>query len=97
MLSDSGLLLRLLLDSVSTFCVLFRQALILHGAEGPATKREVIARASERFAFDPRPFEKLLAIREQKLKTREVDPIALLGAYMEAISVVIAAVDRLET
>jgi hypothetical protein len=97
MLSDSGLLLRLLLDSVSTFCVLFRHALLLHGAEGPAAKREVIARASERFAFDPVPFEKLLAIREQKLKAREVDPAALLGAYLEAISVVIAAVDRLET
>jgi len=97
MLSDSGLLLRLLLDSVSTFCVLFRHALILHGADGPATKREVIALASQRFAFAPQPFERLLAIREGKLKAREADPVALLGPYLEAISVVIAAVDRLET
>jgi hypothetical protein len=97
MLSDSGLLLRLLLDSVSTFCVLFRHALILHGADGPATKRETIARASQQFAFDPQPFEKLLAVREGKLKARDVDPAALLGSYLEAISVVIAAVDGLET
>ena len=90
MLSDADLLRRLLLDSVSTFCVLFRHALILHGAEGPAAKREVIARASERFGFDPLPFEKLLAVREQQLKAREVEPVALLGAYLEAISVVIA-------
>jgi len=96
MLSDAGLLRRLLLDSVSTFCVLFRHALILHGAEGPSAKREVIARASQRFGFDPLPFEKLLSIREERLKAREVEPVALLDAYLEAISVVIAAVDRLE-
>jgi hypothetical protein len=96
MLSDADLLRRLLLDSVSTFCVLFRHALILDGADGPTAKREVIARASQRFGFDPQPFEKLLAIREEKLKAREVEPVALLDQYLEAISVVIAAVDRLE-
>jgi hypothetical protein len=96
MLSDASLLRRLLLDSLSTFCVLFRHALILHGAEGPAAKRDVIARASERFGFDAAPFDKLLAIREQQLKAREMDPVALLGAYLEAINVVIQAVDRLE-
>ncbi len=31
MMSDADLLRRLLLDSVSTFCVLFRHALLLHG------------------------------------------------------------------
>ncbi|MEI9976853.1 MAG: hypothetical protein WDO73_35270 [Ignavibacteriota bacterium] len=66
MLSDADLLRRLLIDSLSTFCVLFRHALILHGAEAPATKREVIARSSERFGFDPLPFEKLLAVRSRK-------------------------------
>jgi len=96
MLSDASLLRRLLLDSLSTFCVLFRHALILHGAEGPSAKRDVIARASERFGFDPLPFDKLLAIREQQLKAREVEPVALLGAYLDAINVVIQAVDRLE-
>jgi hypothetical protein len=96
MLSDADLLRRLLLDSVSTFCVLFRHALILHGAEGPAAKREVIARASERFGFDPQPFDQLLSIREQQIKPRTVEPVALLDAYMQAIAVVIAAVDRLD-
>jgi hypothetical protein len=96
MLSESDLLRRLLLDSISTFCVLFRHALILHGAEGPAVKREVIASASQRFGFDPLPFEKLLSIREQQLKARDVEPVALLDSYLQAISVVIAAVDRLD-
>jgi hypothetical protein len=96
MLSDAGLLRRLMLDSVSTFCVLFRHALILHGADGPSAKREVIARASERFGFDAQPFETLLAIREQQLKARTLEPVALLDRYLAAISVVIAAVDQLE-
>ena len=96
MLSDADLLRRLLLDSVSTFCVLFRHALILHAADGPAGKREVVARASERFGFDPLPFNKLLDIREQQLKARDVEPVALLDSYLQGISVVIAAVDRLE-
>ncbi len=96
MFSDADLLRRLLLDSMSTFCVLFRHALLLHGAEGPATKRDVIARASERFGFDAAPFDKLLAVREQKLKAREVEPVALLGSYLDAIGVVIKAVDGLE-
>src|SRR6185436_20798730 len=46
-LSDNDLLRRLLADSVSTFCVLFRHALILHGAETPDTKREIVVKASE--------------------------------------------------
>jgi hypothetical protein len=96
MLSDAGLLRRLLLDSLSTFCVLFRHALILHGADGPSAKRDVISSASQRFGFDPLPFDKLLAIREQQLKAREVEPVTLLGAYLDAINVVIQAVDRLE-
>ena len=43
MLADTNLLRRLLLDSVSTFCVLFRHALRLHGVEAPPQKRDVRA------------------------------------------------------
>jgi uncharacterized protein len=85
MLSGADLLRRLLLDSVSTFCLLFRHALILHGSEGPAAKREVIAAASQRFGFDPLPLEKLLAIRERKLKARGGTgraPRSVSGSYL---------------
>jgi hypothetical protein len=96
MLADSDLLRRLLLDSISTFCVLFRHALALHGVEAPARKRDVIQHASRQFAFDPLPFEKLLDVREERAKAREIEPVPLLGAYLEAISKVIDTVDRLE-
>jgi hypothetical protein len=96
MLSDSDLLRRLLLDSISTFCVLFRHALILHGLDGPAGKREVIAGAKARFDIDTLPFERLLDVREELLKPREVEPATLLGPYLKGISAVIDAVDHLE-
>lgn len=94
--SDAGLLRRLLLDSLSTFCVLFRHALALHGEEPPLRKREIIGRAAERFGFDPAPFLKLLDVREERVKPREIKPVDLLGSYLDGVSAVIAAVDRLE-
>jgi hypothetical protein len=96
MLSDADLLRRLLLDSISTFCVLFRHALALHGVPAASRKREIIERAKEQFGIDPSPFERLLDIREERIKPREVEPVRLLASYMQGIAVVIDAVDRLE-
>lgn len=96
MLSDPDLLRRLLLDSVSTFCVLFRHALLLHGVDTPPRKREIIRAAREKFAIDATPFERLLDVREEHIKPREADAVALLDPYLAGIAVVIDAVDRLE-
>jgi hypothetical protein len=96
MMSDSDLLRRLLLDSLSTFCVLFRHALLLHGVDAPQQKRETIRRCGEQFALDPRPFDALLDVREERVKAREVEPVQLLAPYLEGIARVIDAVDRLE-
>src|SRR5690242_3624321 len=96
MLSDAELLRRLLVDSISTFAVLFRHALALHGVEAPHRKREVIEAAHKRFGFDAAPFIKLLDIREERLKPRDVEPVGVLAGYLEGIGAVIDAVDRLE-
>jgi hypothetical protein len=95
-LTDRNLLRMLMADSVSTFCVLFRHALILSGAESKYGKREVIELARERFGIDPGPFLKLLELREEKIKPRDIDPLGLLADYMKQIQTVIEAVDRLE-
>src|SRR5580698_6950700 len=95
-LSDKGVLRRLLVDSISTFCVLFRHALILHGVDVPGKKREIIARAQEQFAIDPGPFHSLLDLREEKINPKEIEPEALLAAYLNEIGKVIDAVDSLE-
>src|SRR5207247_11455343 len=52
MLSADDLLRRLMADSLSTFCVLFRHALNLSGAAASMEKREVIAQAGRAFGFD---------------------------------------------
>jgi hypothetical protein len=95
-LSDKELLRKLLADSLSTFCVLFRHALMLHGHEARMKKREVIAQARDVFRIDAAPFERLLDLREEKIKPKELDPEAILGSYLKEISVVIDAVDGLE-
>jgi hypothetical protein len=95
-LSDKDVLRRLLADSISTFCVLFRHALILHGVNVKAKKRDIIEQTRETFAIDPLPFTKLLDLREDRVKARDLEPVVLLDSYLKQISVVIDAVDRLE-
>ncbi|MCX6638010.1 MAG: hypothetical protein NT090_23385, partial [Acidobacteria bacterium] len=95
-LSDKSLLLRLLVDSVSTFCTLFRHALVLAGAEAAYEKRRVVDAAAARFGIEPSPFHALLDLRERKTKPRDVDPPRLFEQYLKEIHVVVGAVDRLE-
>ena len=95
-LGDKDVLRHLLADSVSTFCVLFRHALILHGVEPTGKKRDVIEQTREKFAIDPQPFMQLLDVREERVKARDLEPIGLLDSYLKQIDVVINAVDRLE-
>src|SRR5580704_2464243 len=96
-LSDKDVLRRLLTDSISTFCVLFRHALILQGDDRvPARKRDIIERARQRFGIDPAPFNSLLDQREEKIKAKEIEPEELLAAYLKEIGKVIDAVDSLE-
>jgi predicted nucleotidyltransferase len=93
---DKDMLRTVLAESVSTFSVLFRHALLLHGAEAKFARREVFGQARERFGIDPAPFEKLLDLREKKIKPKEIEPAALLADYMRQIQTVIDAVDRLD-
>jgi hypothetical protein len=95
-LSDNELLLRLLMDSISTFCVLFRHAVWLAGGTPQFGKKEVIAAAQTQFGIDPQPFLTLLDVREGKLKPRDLQPLPLFGEYLSQIHVVLDAVDRME-
>jgi hypothetical protein len=95
MLSNPDLLRRLLLDSISTFCVLFRHALLLGGAEAGAHKRDVIVRSREVFGIDPTAFDILLDVREGRRKPRDFEPVDTLSACLKGIAQVIDAVDQL--
>ncbi|HUS06239.1 MAG TPA: hypothetical protein VMZ52_08085 [Bryobacteraceae bacterium] len=95
-LSQKDLLLRLMADSVSTFCVLFRHALLLDGSQAQFEKREVIAAAAGRFGLDSAPFTALLDVRDEKVKAGSLQPGALFREYLKQIEVVVDAVDRMK-
>ena len=95
-LSDKSALARLLAESLSTFCILFRHALILSGMEAPSAKRALLARCAEAFHIDPKPFLELLDAREDKSKLKSIDAPQLLAAYLRELSIVVDAVDRIE-
>jgi len=94
--SDREVLTRLLVDSISTFCVLFRHALILHGRASEPRKRLIIRDCVATFGIDPNAFLSLLDAREEKVSLKSLDPEALLTSYLRECSVIIGAVDRLE-
>lgn len=95
-LSDRDLLLRLMCESVSTFCVLFRHALRLAGDQPVFGKREVVKAVSERFGVSAEPFRMLLDLRENTRKPKEVpDSVALFASYLREIEVMVNAVDQI--
>ncbi len=97
LLSDRRLLLHLMADSVSTFCVLARHTLILSGQTPAWPKRDVIEAARVAFALDPAPFLALLDLREEKRKERDLDPPAIFALYLSAIDRLVQVVDQIST
>jgi predicted nucleotidyltransferase len=95
-LSDPAALMRLCVDSVSTFCVLGRHALIASGAHAKAEKRAVVHQLSHTLKMDVTPFEKLLDVREDKPGMEIGDPGELFAAYLQCIQRMIEFVDKLE-
>lgn len=95
-LSEPDLLLRLMAESVSTFCVLFRHALILAGEAPMFGKREVVGAAAARFDMDAKPFHALLDLREQKTKERDLHSVSLFANYLQEIHAVVEAVNRMQ-
>jgi hypothetical protein len=95
-LSEKEALASLLADSLSTFCVLFRHALLLHGIDAPASKRAILERSGEVFHLDAKPFLQVLEARENKIKLKSIDSTQMLTAYLRELSVVVDSVDRLE-
>jgi hypothetical protein len=95
-LAERDLLLRLMADSLSTFCVLFRHGLRLLGEAPRFGKRDVVEAARARHGIDPEPFLALIDLREGRSKPRDVDARALFPRYLEQIQIAVDAVDRIE-
>lgn len=95
-LSKSDALLRLCVDSVSTFCVLGRHALLLAGIDASWHKREIVRQLGDAGCVDPKPFNTLLEIREEKKTRLEIEAGALFEQYLKQVQAMVEYVDRLE-
>jgi hypothetical protein len=93
LMHDPELLCRMLVESLSTFVMLFRHALLISGHTCAASREAIILSAEQHFGIDPKPCLTLLAIREHKLKPKGLDGILLLEGYLAQINRVVDAVD----
>jgi len=94
-LSDPAALLRLCVDSVPTFCVLGRHALIASGHDAKTERRAVVRQLADVLKMDTAPFEVLLDIREDKSGVDPGDPGELFARYLESIRRMVEFVDRI--
>jgi predicted nucleotidyltransferase len=84
----------LMLDSISTFCALFRHALVALGHAMPVTKREAVEGIASLTGADAGSFHAILDLREGKRKSRQIDVEATLHGYLEFVGIVTNEVDR---
>lgn len=92
---DSDLLIRLMAESLSTFLVLGRHALLLAGNEAPFEKRPLVAAMEQAFGVEPSAFYTLLSLRVGALKVRQQEAGPLFDSYVKSIQAIVAAVDGL--
>ena len=95
-LSEPVELMKLCVDSVSTFCVLGRHALVVAGMDAKTERRAVVHQLSEALKMDVTPFEILLDVREDKSGREIGDPGELFAKYLDCIRRMIEFVDTLE-
>jgi predicted nucleotidyltransferase len=95
-LSDPAALLRLCVDSVATFCVLGRHALVASGVEARTERRAVVRQLAETLSMDVTPFEILLDVREDRPGQEIGDPGELFAKYLDCIRRMVEFVDHLQ-
>jgi len=97
-LSNPEALLKLCLDSVTTFCTLGRHALVAGGIHPKADRRAVVEQIGHAVQMDVKAFESLLDMREDKSIHDDslVDPGELFARYLESIGRLVTYVDGLE-
>ncbi len=96
LLSDRDALLRLCIDSVSSFLVLGRHALLFAGLPAPGAKREIARELGTALGFPANAMRELISVRERKTPPQNPDVPALFGQYLKEIEALVSYLDRLE-
>lgn len=96
LLSKPDKLMNLLTDSLSTFCVLGRHALILSGREPRWKKKEIIRSLEHALNM---PFEgatAILGVRAAGKRKPDVDALAVFDQYLSEVDSLVRFVDALD-
>jgi len=88
-------LVRLMTDSISTFCVLGRHALVLSGKPPRWKKKEVVAALENAMGRPLKAANEILAIRAAE-KRSGTEPVPLLEQYLAETDALVRFVDALE-
>lgn len=96
--ADTDALVNLMVNSLTSFCALFRAVLLLLEYEPPVTKREILDLTVKSLDIDGSSFEKIFDIRENESSSRldEVSANDLFADYLDQIENVIDAVDKMK-
>jgi predicted nucleotidyltransferase len=95
LLGQHDRLVKLMTDSISTFCALGRHALILGKRETRWKKQEILAAISDATGSALGAANELLSIRESGKKPAAGEVLALLDEYLREIDVIVGFVDSL--
>ncbi len=94
-LSEPDRLLKLMTDSVSTFCVLARHALVLKGDRQYWDKKELLHALQGEIGSPLAAIDEILSIRISMRRVSGPDSVALLGRYLAEIGALVDFVDKL--
>lgn len=83
----------LMVQSLSTFLVLFRAALRLHTDEVPAQKMDVLTELGKYMEFDSSVFDGIREIKTGAVKAGSVDADKMFERYLQTIEMVVDKVD----
>jgi hypothetical protein len=86
--------LKLLVDSVSSFLVLFHAALRLYQGKVPRSKFEALAALAKHIEFDTKPFLDVHDLKTGRRSQRDLVADELFAAYLAAIERIATAIDR---
>ena len=96
LLSSSQRLSSLLADSVSTFCVLGRHALILSGREARWRKTGIVSALEEAMKMPLPAASAILTLRTERKGSSQRDAVSLLEKYLMEVDALVRFVDALD-
>jgi predicted nucleotidyltransferase len=95
-LSRPDRLQRLMTDSVSTFCVLGRHALVLAGETARWNKQELVEALGRHLGHPLTAVDEILSIRSAGKRSATQETTALLERYLTEVAQIVAFVDQLQ-